>query len=154
MKFRNEISVNLILNAVALVCTIASLVMFLFTYKVAVFTLNRWTLSCTVFAMWLIVFLIANSVFRGDRPFWTIFAYILVVFLMTYGMLRFLQPCITPIGFAFGASDLNMGDTALNRVVAYMSVATTVLYLVAIVCTVVAAFFKSGRLVHPDGEVK
>lgn len=136
----------------ALVVAVAALVMYFVTYRIGSYTINRWALICTALGIWFVAFLCLNMVIKGDKPAWCSIFYVLAVFLLTYGLLRFLQPCLTPIGFAFGASDLNMGDTQLNKTVAYFSVATAALYIVSVFCIILAAFLPAERKVKEFQE--
>ena len=129
----------------ALVFSIVALALFLSTYSVGGYSLSRWALTCSVFSIWFLLLLAGNMLFRGDKPVWSGIIYAIVVFLLVYGLVTFLQPCLVPIGFAFFSSDLNMGDSALNKIVAYRSVATAAFYVLATVFTVVTAFMSADK---------
>lgn len=132
-------------SAAALVFSVAGMCLFLVTYNVGGYTLSRWALTCSVLAVWLLLFITVNMFIKGDKPFWCSLLFVLAVFLLTYGLLKFIQPCLTPIGFVFGASDLNMGDTALNKVVAYYSVATAAFYVLSVLSILAAAFLPETK---------
>ena len=129
----------------ALVFSVVAFALFLSTYSVGGYTLNRWAVACSVLAIWLLIMLACNMLLRGDKPVWTGIIYALAAFLLVYGMMQFIQPCLTPIGFVFGAGDLNMGDTALNKVVANYSIVTAVFYVLAAGCTVATAFMSADK---------
>lgn len=129
----------------SLVFSIVALALFLSTYSVGGYTLSRGAVTCSVLSIWLLIMLMGNVLLRGDKPVWTGIVYALAVFLLIYGLMQFIQPCLTPIGFVFGAGDLNMGDTALNKIVANRSIVTAVFYVLAAVCTVAAAFISADK---------
>ena len=132
-------------SAAALLFAVAGLVLYLVTYGIEPYALNRWALTCSVLAVWLLLFIAINTLLRGEKPFWTGLLFIPAAFLLVYGMLQFLQPCLSPIAFTFVSSDLNMGDTEANKVIAYYAVATAACYLLSVVCIFVAAFLPAGR---------
>lgn len=127
----------------ALVFSVVALALFVNTYKVGGYTLSRWALTCSILSIWFLLLLALNMLFFGDKPFWCGIIYALTAFMLVIGVTQFIQPCLTPIGFVFGAGDLNMGDTALNKVVANQSIVTAVFYVLAVLCTVVAAFLPA-----------
>lgn len=137
----------------AFVFSVIALALFISTYSVGGYTLSRWALTCSILSTWLLFLLAGNMLFRGDKPAWTGIIYALAVFLLIYGFMRFIQPCLTPIGFVFGAGDLNMGDTALNKVVAGYSIVTAVFYVLAALFTVIAAFMSADKSFGKTGEV-
>lgn len=138
-------AVGFILICVSLALAIVATAMFLYTFSVGKYTLSRWALTCSVLAVWIMILLILNSLFFGDERAWTGVLYALAVFLLIYGFMQFIQPCLSPIGFAFGAGDLNMGDTALNKKVAVLAVVTAVFYVFSAISLIVAAFFPAVR---------
>ncbi len=139
-------SIGFFSAAAAFVFAIVATILFFNTYAVGGYTLSRWAVTCSIIAVWLLAFLSINTLLVGEKPFWTNILYGVVAFLLTYGLLQFLQPCLTPIGFAFGSSDLNMGDSALNKVVAVQAVITAVFYLLAIIGTIVSSFVASTKV--------
>lgn len=124
----------------AIVFSIISLVFYINTYKIEPYTIDRWALMYTVLAMWCLVFLAVNMLFKGDKPVWCIVVYAGAVFMMIYALLRLLQPCINPIGYVFGSGDLMMGDFEKNRQIASSSITTAVFYVITAVFTIAAAF--------------
>ncbi len=131
------------LTAVALLATVAAFILFFSTYRVGGYKIDRWTVTCSVLSLWFLACICASMFFEGDKPFVRDIFLVLTVFLLTFGVTKFIHPCLTPIGFAFAAGDLNMGDSALNRVIAIRSVITAVFYVIAIVCTILACFFSA-----------
>lgn len=133
-------ALGFVFTVAAAVFSVVALALFITTYNVGGYTLSRWALTCTVIALWLLICLAANAFAFGDKPVWGGVVYALCAFLLIYGFMQFIQPCLTPIGFIFGAGDLNMGDTALNKIVAERSIVTAVFYVLAVAFTVTASF--------------
>ncbi len=130
---------------ISLVFAVTALALFITTYNVGGYTLSRWALACTVIAIWLLLCLAVNMALFGDKPVWSGLVYAATVFLLIYGLMRFIQPCLTPIGFILGAGDLNMGDTALNKIVAERSIITAVFYVLSVIAAVAASFMSAER---------
>ena len=132
--------------ALAFVLTAVAFAMHFATYAAGSYATSRWTIMCSVLAMWLLLLLLVNGLFVGEKPAWTGFIYALTAFLLTYGAAKFMQPCLTQIGIYF---TVNMGDTAMNEAVTKLSIPTAILYVAAVLLTIVAAFlpvtWRSGR---------
>ena len=132
--------------ALALVCTIVGFVMFFLTYAAGGYAISRWTIMCSVLSMWLLVLLMLNGIFAGEKPVWTAVIYAVIAFLLTYGTIRFIQPCLTQIGIYF---TVNMGDVEMNRIVTFRSITSAAFYVAAIIMTIVSAFlpmtFRGGK---------
>lgn len=135
--------IGFMLLGVALIFAIVAFAMYFSTYDVGGYTINRWAAMYTALSLWCLVFLEVNILFFGDKPFWTYIIYALTAFMLVYSLLLLIQPCLTPIGFVFGAGDLNMGDSALNEVVANKSIVTAVFYVLAAFYTIAAAFMPA-----------
>ncbi len=137
--------VGFIIGVVALLCAIVGFILFFSTYNVAGYKLNRWTVTCTALAIWFLLCACVSMFFEKEGSRVRDVFLILAVFCLTYGVLKFIHPCLTPIGFAFAASDLNMGDSALNRVIAVRAVITAVFYVLAIIATIVTCFLAKNE---------
>lgn len=127
------LSVSLILTLVGFIWTYK-------TYAIDNFTINRRVVFMTVLSIWFMVFLLAKTPFMGNKPLWSGMVYAAIAFMQVYALLLFIQPCISAIGYVFGASDLIMGDVEKNRAVANGTIVTAVLYVIAAICTIAAAF--------------
>ena len=84
----------------------------------------------------------------GDKPFWVDVLYIIAMFALVISAIKFITPCLSPIGIYFTVH--NMGDVEANAAGVPRSIAGIVIFVLAIVCLAVAAFFKSSS----DTEVK
>ncbi len=138
----------------ALIFSIISLVFYINTYAIEPFPIDRWSIMFTAFSIWCLAFLLINMLFKGDRPFWCIIIYALTAFMLIYSLLRMLQPCINAIGYTLGAGDLQMGDSAKNKLITSSSITTAVFYVLSAVFTIVAAFLPAewtfGRFKRTD----
>lgn len=124
------------------VFSIVALSMFLNTYDIGGYTLSRKALTCSILALWLEFLLLLNMLFQGEKPSWGGLVYAAIAFLLVYAFAQFIQPCLSPIGFVFGAGDLNMGDTELNKIVANKSIVTSVFYLISALLICISAFIS------------
>ena len=140
--------------ALAFVCVLVAFILYFPTYSAGGYAQSRWTIMCCVLSMWLLLLLIANGLFFGEKPAWASVIYAAAAFLITYGALRFIQPCLTQIGIYF---TVNMGDIEMNRAVTYYSITAEVFYVLGAVFTIVSAFLPmtyGGRRGGASGEVK
>ena len=142
LQGNKKIGVGFILTLVALVASVGALGMFLYTYNVFGYTLNRWAFSFTLLACWLLLFLVVNTFLAGGEPYWTRYAYTFICFFLLYAALAFIKPCLSPIGIYFTVHD--MGDVETNAVGVPASLATAALYLVAFFLSTVAAFMGTA----------
>lgn len=129
------------LNAVAFATTLAAFILGLVVYNIFGYTVNRWGVFCTVAALWLMGFLLVNSLLAGERPFWTAPLYALVCLLITFSAVLFIQPCLSPIGIYFTVN--NMGDVEANAAGVPRAIVTTVLYVVAVLAMIAASFLPA-----------
>ncbi|MCH5162330.1 MAG: hypothetical protein J1G38_02435 [Clostridiales bacterium] len=110
-------------------------------YDMAGYKNNRWTVMFSWMGILLIVFLMINALFKGDRPRWLVMiVYAVTPFLLISAMLQFLQPCISEIAFVLGSPDLAMGDNEIRVAISDDSIATAVMYAVTCVLLIIAAF--------------
>ena len=144
----NKIKSGFITMLISLTFSIAAFIMFLSTYQVFRYEINRWTFSCIIIAMWLMIFLLINSLIKGDKPFWTSALNMVIVFLLTYSFLEFINPCLSPIGIYFTVH--NMGDTATNAIGVPRSLICAGCYLISIIMSIVSSFltFSSKKEVE------
>lgn len=126
--------------SVSLILTIIGFVWTYKTYSIDNFTINRRVVLMTVLSIWFMAFMLMKTPFMGNAPIWSGVICAATAFMQLYALLLFIQPCISAIGYVFGASDLIMGDVEKNRAVANGTIITAVLYVIAAICTVAAAF--------------
>lgn len=143
-------SLGFILIAISFVCTVVAFILFLSTYDVFSYELNRWALTCSVLAIWGLLFLGVNTLIKGENPVWTFIIYAVIVFLLTYAVIQFIKPCLSPIGIYFTVK--NMGDTATNEIGVPRALITTGFYLVSIICCTISSFVKSTNSKEVDDE--
>lgn len=135
--------ISFIFVALTLIFTIVSFSLFISTYNVFSYEINRWAVTGFVLSIWGLVFLLVNMLFKGESPFWTMFIYPIVIFLLTYAVLQFIKPCLSPIGIYFTVK--NMGDTATNAIGVPRALATTVFTVISILLCAVAGGFSKAK---------
>lgn len=138
-----KIKVGFILNVLSLILTLIALFLFLSTYEVFSFQINRWAVTCSILAIWGLLFLTINSLFKGEKQFWTSLIYPIIVVLITYAALQFIKPCLSPIAIFFTVR--NMGDTATYEIGVPRAIITAVLYILALILSVVSSFMASTK---------
>lgn len=130
--------IGFIFMALAFVLTIVAFSMSFVVYGIFGYAVNRWGVFLAVAAFWLTGFLLVNALFAGERPFWVSLLYVGVCVALTFAAILFIQPCLAPMGIYFTVG--NMGDVEANAAGVPRAIVTVVLYVVALLCMVVAAF--------------
>ena len=143
--------ISFIFIVLALILTVAAFILFISTYNVFSYEINRWAVTCSILSIWGLVFLSINTLIKGEKQFWTMCIYPIIVFLLTYAVLQFIKPCLSPIGIYFTVK--NMGDTATSEIGVPRAIITTVLFLLAIISSIVAALLsKKDKEVSNNGN--
>lgn len=128
---------------VAFILSIVAFCLYFKTYKIEPFEHDRMTITFTIFAMWCMVFLALNMLFKGDKPFWTLIIYPAIAFFLIYALLKLMLPCVNAIGYTLGAGDLIMGNVEKNRAITNTSIMTAVFYVLSAVFVMAAAFMPA-----------
>jgi len=131
------------LNALSLVACIVAMIMFLYTYGVFSYQINRWVFTMTFIAVWGLAFMCINTLIVGEKPFWVSYINVLTPFLILLSAILFISPCLSPIGIYFTVG--NMGDVETNAVGVPAAITTAIIYVVALLLNVVASFFKLAK---------
>lgn len=140
----NKPFVGFFLMAVALVFTFVAFIMSFKVYNIFGYATNRWAVFLSFAALWFALFLMVNSLIAGEKPFWTSLLYVAVCIALTFAAILFIQPCLAPIGIYFTVG--NMGDVEANAAGVPRAIATTVLYVVALLCMVASAFCPTVKV--------
>ncbi len=127
------------LLASAFVLVIGGFVLYFGAFDALSYSDDRWVIALTVIAFWSMAFLLVNSVLAGDKPFWTGVFYVIIVFALMFAFARFLSACLSPIGIYF---TVTMGDMEAYALGVPRCIAGVICYVLATVCTIVAAFNK------------
>lgn len=135
--------IGFIFLVVSFIGTLISLILFISTYNVFKYELNRWAFSCLVLSLWGLLFLIVNNLIKGEHPFWQNIIYPIIAFLLVFSFTEFINPCLSPIGIYFTVH--NMGDTATNDIGVPRSLITCGFYLISIISILVASFTKASK---------
>lgn len=131
-------SVGFYFLALALIVAVAAFVTSFKVYGIFGYHTNRWVVFTSFAAIWLLAFFIVNTLFAGEKPFWTMPLFAAVCALLVFAAVLFIQPCLSPIGVYFTVH--NMGDVEVNALGVPRAIVTTVLYVVALVLTLIASF--------------
>ncbi|MCH5157128.1 MAG: hypothetical protein J1G02_04555 [Clostridiales bacterium] len=124
--------------SVSWICTLVAFIMSFKVYKIFGYATNRWAVFLSFAALWLITFLMVNSLFAGEKPFWADLLYVAVCVALTFAAILFIQPCLAPMGIYFTVG--NMGDVEANAAGVPRAIATVALYIVALLGMLIAAF--------------
>lgn len=134
--------VGFILIALAFILTLAAFILTFIVYRIFGYNLNRWLIFLSVAALWLTAFLLVNSLFAGDNPFWTHLLYGAICIALTFSAILFIQPVLAPMGVYFTVA---MGDVETNAAGVPRAIVAVALYVAALFLTVAASFFRTTR---------
>lgn len=123
--------------------SIVAFVLYFMTYKALGYSQDYWVIAMMVIALWSFACLLVNGLFAGNKPFFMDFFYILATFSLVIATIKFITPCLSPIGIYFTVH--NMGDVEANAIGVPRAIAGVVFYLLAIVCVRVASFVNLSR---------
>ncbi len=129
--------------AAALLLTIVAFIMYAVTFDAFHFVSDKWVVALMIIAIWSICCILINSLFMGNRPMFVDALYIIAIFALVIAAVKFFTPCLSPIGIYFTVH--NMGDVEANAIGVPRSIAGIAVYVVAIVCVVVGAFFSTSK---------
>ncbi len=124
-------------------CCIVAFALFLSTYSVFRYETNRWAVSCMILSIWGLLFLLVNTLWKGDYPSFCNVIYGVVTFLILFAFTQFINPCLSPIGIYFTVH--NMGDVATNAIGVPRAIIASVFFILATCCTMIAAFLSPVR---------
>ena len=116
---------------------------YLITFSIFRYSDDRLSIAMTVISLWLIGFLIVDTLFSGENPKFSWVFYALAIFMLTYSLLRLLTPCISPIAIHMTVG--NMGDVKTNKVAVPKALLATVFYVISIVTLLVGGIFGTTR---------
>ena len=134
--------IGFILLSLSLVCVIVAFVLYLKTYSIFEYDTNRWGISCTILAIWFLLFININGLFKGEKPFWTSIIYGVVISLLVVAVTQFINPCLAPMGIYF---TVIMGNVEQILAGVPRAIAGAVFYVVAIVLILVSSFLPLNR---------
>ena len=129
------------LLAVSFVFAVVAFIMYFLTFNAFHYSTDRWVTGLTLIAFWSILFLLISSLISGDDPFYVDIFYVIAAFCLTIATIKFLIPCLSPIGIYFTVH--NMGDVEANAIGVPRSIVCVVFFVLSIICLLVSAFFKS-----------
>lgn len=144
----------------SLVFTIVAFILYGMTFDAFHYDPDKWVTALLVIAIWCFVCIFAGVIFSGNNANWTGIMYYVAAFALTLALIKFLTPCLSPIGIYFTVH--NMGDVEANAVGVPRSIVTIVMFVLAIVSLIVSAFFggalgarkKKGIGSKADGDAE
>lgn len=139
---KRRLTVGFYTTVLALILLIAGAFIALRAYDVFSYKLDRWAVVLFVVGAWATVFLLLNTLLRGERPFGlTVLLTGTAIFSLVLALCLFIKPCLSPIGIYFTVH--NMGDVETNAVGVPLSIVAAAVFLGAIVLLLLSSF---GRL--------
>lgn len=121
-----------------LALSIVAFALYFSTYKALGYNQDYWVIAMMVIALWGFGCLIVNGLLAGNKPFFMDIFYALVAFALVFATIKFITPCLSPIGIYFTVH--NMGDVEANAIGVPRAIAGAVFYVLSVVCVVVASF--------------
>lgn len=129
--------------ASALVFLIAGAITYALTYSAFHYSPDRLVTALVVIAVWAIVSLLVNALLGGNKPFIMDIFFVIAVFCITVAAVKFIIPCLSPIGIYFTVH--NMGDVEANAVGVPRSIVCVVFLVLSVICVIVSAFFNTAK---------
>lgn len=131
------------LTAAALVTAVIAFITYLLTFDAFHYATDRWVTALMIIAIWTLACLIVCGLLFGDEPFYIDILRVAAVFCMTVATLKFLLPCLSPIGIYFTVH--NMGDVEANAIGVPRSIVCVVFCVISVVLMMVSAFFTAAK---------
>lgn len=128
------------LISAGLILSIVAFALYFATYDALGYNQDYWVIAMMVIAFWGFVCLIVNGLLVGNKPFFMDIFFVLVAFALVFATIKFLTPCLSPIGIYFTVH--NMGDVEANAIGVPRAIAGVVFYLLSVVCVIVASFMN------------
>lgn len=120
------------------VLSIVAFALYFATYNALGYSQDYWVIAMMVIALWSFVCLLVNGLLMGNKPFFMDVFYALAAFALVFATIKFLTPCLSPIGIYFTVH--NMGDVEANAIGVPRAIAGVVFYLLSVICVIVASF--------------
>jgi len=134
-----KLGAGFILTAISFILTIVGFILYFTAINAMEYEADRFVVALTIMALWSLIFLIVNSLFVNDKPFWSSIFYIVITFTLFLGFSFFLSSFLSPIGVYF---TVNMGDMEKYALGVPRCLAGVICYVLAIITNVVSSFFK------------
>lgn len=122
----------------ALILAIVAFALYFATYSALGYSQDYWVIAMMVIAFWGFACLLVNGLLMGNKPFFMDVFYAIAVFALVFATIKFITPCLSPIGIYFTVH--NMGDVEANAIGVPRAIAGVVFYVLSVVCVIVASF--------------
>lgn len=126
----------------SLLFAVLAFIMYVVTFSAFHYTTDRWVTALLIIALWCEICLVVNAVLSGDKPFCMDIFYIGGIFALTVCAIKFLIPCLSPIGIYFTVN--NMGDVEANALGVPRAIVCLIFFVISIVTLAVASFFNAS----------
>ncbi len=131
------------ITAAALVTAVVAFIMYFLTFDAFHYVTDRLVTALMILTIWSLVCLIVCGLLFGDEPFYIDVLRVAAVFCMTLATLKFLLPCLSPIGIYFTVH--NMGDVEANAIGVPRSIVCVVFCVITVILMTVSAFFSAAK---------
>lgn len=138
--------VGFYLTAASLVLAIAAFVLYGMTFSAFGYDTERWVVALMTIALWGYACILVNGLLFGNARAATDIMYVIDAFCVTLALIKFLIPCLSPIGIYFTVH--NMGDVERNAIGVPRSIVGVVFFVLTIVTLVTSAFFSISSRKH------
>ena len=128
-----------ILLAMALHLAVAAFIVYAMTFDAFHYVPDNWVIALMIIVIWSIAALLISSFFMGDKPLFVDALYIVIIFALVTATVKFVTPCLSPIGIYFTVH--NMGDVEANEIGVPRSIAGIVIFVLTILLVLISAFF-------------
>lgn len=143
MKTVKNLGSGFYLLVITLLFTIAAFIMHLSTFEAFHYELDRYVISLLIIVFWCLICVIISSLFNHKESKILDILYLLAIFALTIGFIKFIIPCISPIGIYFTVN--NMGDVEANAIGVPRCLITSGLFLISIITLIISSFLKKRK---------
>ena len=138
MNILNKLKIGFYLLLVSLIFAIAAFVMNFATFNAFHYENDRYIIALMIIAFWCLLCIIVTSVINHKEGKIVDVLYLIAIFSITIALVKFLIPCLSPIGIYFTVH--NMGDVEANAIGVPRSIVTIVLFVISIATLIASSF--------------
>ncbi len=135
-------AVGFYLAAAALIVFITAFCFSIATFNIFASETDKWVIAMNVLGIWLLVCILANSFFMGEKFTLISLFYGAAMMCAIIALFKLLIPCLSPIGVYF---TVNMGDRETQAKIVSKCLPGVALYVVSIVLLIVSSFMKISK---------
>lgn len=124
---------------VSLIFAIAAFIMNFSTFDAFHYENDRYIIALMIISFWCLLCIIITSVINHKEGKIIDVLYLIAIFAITIALVKFLIPCLSPIGIYFTVH--NMGDVEANAIGVPRSIITISLFVISIATLISSSFF-------------